>query len=95
MYDISCVCVCVCVHGWCAGVRGGLQDAIAREARHGYFAAVSFADDLVGKALTALDGTGKANDTVVLLTADHGWQLGEHNEVKTAVQSVHAWCNHV
>jgi iduronate 2-sulfatase len=61
-------------------IVGHVSDEIAREARHGYFAAVSFADDLVGKALDALDETGKANDTVVLLTADHGWQLGEHNE---------------
>ena len=41
---------------------------------------MSFADHLVGKALAALDGTGKVNDTIVLLTADHGWQLGEHSE---------------
>jgi iduronate 2-sulfatase len=61
-------------------ISGPVSDAVAREARHGYFAAVSFADDLVGKALGALEGTGKANETIVLLTADHGWQLGEHNE---------------
>lgn len=58
-------------------ISGPVSDEIAREARHGYFAAVSFADDLVGKALDALEETGKANNTVVLLTADHGWQLGE------------------
>ena len=53
-------------------ITGPVSDEIAREARHGYFAAVSFADDLVGKALDALEETGKANNTVVLLTADHG-----------------------
>jgi hypothetical protein len=57
-----------------------VSDGVARAARQGYFAAVSFADDLVGRALAALDATGKAAETVVLLTADHGWQLGEHGE---------------
>ena len=57
-----------------------VSNAVAREARQGYFAAVSFADDLVGRALAALAATGKSNETVVLLTADHGWQLGEHGE---------------
>ena len=41
-------------------IHGPVSDAVAREARHGYFAAVSFADDLVGKTLAALDDTGKA-----------------------------------
>eukprot|EP00041_Stephanoeca_diplocostata_P018444 m.386481 g.386481 ORF g.386481 m.386481 type:complete len:516 (-) comp21014_c2_seq15:267-1814(-) len=57
-----------------------VSTAVAQHARHGYYAAVSFTDSLVAQALTALDQTHNADNTVVVLTADHGWQLGEHCE---------------
>ena len=44
-------------------------------ARRGYYAAVSFADYLLGTALDALEEIGQVNTTVVLLSSDHGWQL--------------------
>jgi choline-sulfatase len=46
-------------------------------ARRGYFAALSYADDRLGAVLDALDASGAAADTVVVLTADHGEMLGE------------------
>ena len=54
-----------------------VSDTIAREARRGYYAAVSFADALVGQVLATLDEVGATDDTVVLLSSDHGWHLGE------------------
>ena len=42
-----------------------------------YLASVSFMDSQVGRVLDALDATGRANDTLVVLWSDHGWHLGE------------------
>ena len=42
-----------------------------------YLASVSYVDSQVGRVLDALDATGRAGDTVVVLWSDHGWHLGE------------------
>ncbi len=49
-----------------------------RELIHGYWACVSFIDAQIGRILDALDASGMAGNTVVVLVSDHGWQLGEH-----------------
>jgi choline-sulfatase len=54
-----------------------LSDEEVRNARHGYYAAVSYLDDRIGEVLDALAATGLADDTVVLFTTDHGEMLGE------------------
>ena len=54
-----------------------LSDDQVRRARHGYFAAISYVDDLIGSVLAALDATGQRDETVVIFTADHGEMLGE------------------
>lgn len=46
--------------------------------RHGYYAAVSYVDSNIGKVLASLESLGLAENTVVGLIADHGYQLGEH-----------------
>ena len=48
-----------------------------RNARHAYYANVSYFDDHVGKFIDALTSTGLIENTVVLVTADHGDMLGE------------------
>jgi choline-sulfatase len=48
-----------------------------RAARHGYYASISYIDDLIGKLLAALEATGKLDDTIVVFTSDHGDFLGE------------------
>ena len=48
-----------------------------RAARHGYYANISYVDDLIGKLLGALEATGKLDNTVVAFTSDHGDFLGE------------------
>ena len=67
-----------------SGVTGAynttLDDAFAKELRRAYYACVTYIDDLFGEALGLLDDYGLADDTVVVFTSDHGWQLGEHAE---------------
>jgi choline-sulfatase len=43
----------------------------------GYLATISFMDQQVGRILDALEATGLANKTIVVLWSDHGWHLGE------------------
>jgi choline-sulfatase len=54
-----------------------VTDAETRAARRAYYGAVSYVDDQIGALLAALSETGFADDTVVLLLADHGDMLGE------------------
>lgn len=56
---------------------GIYQDGLKRKLIHGYYAGVSYADAQIGKVLEALDRTGLAKDTVVVLWGDHGYLLGE------------------
>jgi len=48
-----------------------------RAARRAYYGAVSYVDDQIGSMLAALAEAGFADDTIVLLLADHGDMLGE------------------
>ena len=58
--------------------NGVVDEATARTLRHGYYAAISYMDAQVGLLLDALEKEGLAENTVVVLWGDHGWQLGEH-----------------
>jgi arylsulfatase A-like enzyme len=42
-----------------------------------YLASISFADAMVGRLLDALDASGRADRTIVVLWGDHGFHLGE------------------
>ena len=48
-----------------------------RRARHAYYAAVAYIDDHVGRIRQRLEELGLAENTVVLVTSDHGDMLGE------------------
>ncbi len=54
-------------------------EAFQAEARHAYYACVSYVDAQIGKVLDALDEFGLADDTIVILWSDHGFLLGEHS----------------
>jgi iduronate 2-sulfatase len=71
---------------WYAGIPavGYLPDSTAIRMVHGYYASVSFIDDMVGKVLNRLKELGLEENTIVVLIGDHGWHLGEHG----------LWCKH-
>lgn len=48
-----------------------------KEAVQGYLASIAFADAMVGKLLHALKSSAYADNTIVVIWSDHGWQLGE------------------
>ncbi|MFN0079787.1 MAG: sulfatase-like hydrolase/transferase [Prosthecobacter sp.] len=50
----------------------------AKTLRHGYYACISYMDTQVGKVLDALEKEGLADNTIIVLWGDHGWQLGDH-----------------
>lgn len=54
-----------------------VTEAQVRAARRAYYGAVSYVDDQVGVLLDGLAAARLADDTVVLLIADHGDMLGE------------------
>ena len=64
--------------------EGPVAEDTARSLIRGYRAGVSFIDAQVGRLLDALDRLGIADETIVVLWGDHGWQLGEHG----------MWCKH-
>lgn len=56
----------------------GITHAEQRELLHGYYAATSFIDALFGELVLALEQTGKAENTVIVVWGDHGFHLGDH-----------------
>jgi choline-sulfatase len=49
--------------------------------RREYFAAITHLDAQIGRILDALQATGKADDTYVFFTSDHGLAVGHHGLV--------------
>lgn len=48
-----------------------------RDARHAYYGAVSYVDEQIGHIRRTLEETGQADNTIVIVLADHGDMLGE------------------
>ena len=46
--------------------------------RKEYFALISHMDTQIGRILDALEASGKANNTYIFFTADHGLAIGDH-----------------
>ena len=63
---------------------GPIPDDLARQLKHGYYAAISYMDAQLGRVLDELDRLKLRENTVIVLWGDHGWKLGEHG----------AWCKH-
>ena len=61
----------------CAMDQVSVTAAQIRAARRAYYGAISYIDDRVSRLLAILDETGRLEDTVVIITSDHGEMLGE------------------
>ncbi len=63
--------------------RGGnyhkhvVEAGLWKEAIQGYLASIAFADAMVGELLTSLKNSKYADNTIIVIWSDHGWQLGE------------------
>ena len=60
------------------GPRYGMDEHQQRKALAAYYASVSFMDEQVGRLLDALERLGYRENTIVVFSADHGYNLGEH-----------------
>ncbi|MCK0148280.1 sulfatase [Arenibacter sp. F26102] len=52
-----------------------------------YLASVAFADDQLGKLMESMDANGYWDNTIVVMTSDHGYHVGEKN----VIQKWHLW----
>lgn len=68
-------------------VRFGMTEQEQRQAIAAYHASVSFMDEQVGRLLDTLDRLGLRDDTIIVFTSDHGFNLGEH----TSWQKQNLW----
>tara|TARA_B100001093_G_C26783401_1_gene995609 strand:- start:14 stop:1579 length:1566 start_codon:yes stop_codon:yes gene_type:complete len=57
-------------------IQKKISDKYARKLIHGYYASVSYIDNLVGKLLKELELLDLEKNTIVVLWGDHGWHLG-------------------
>lgn len=56
-----------------------LGDDDTRILRRAYYAALTYTDAQLGRVLQELEAQGLSKNTIIVLWADHGWKLGEHN----------------
>lgn len=56
---------------------GPIPEPLARQLLHGYLACVSYVDAQMGRVLEELDRLGLSDNTIVIFTSDHGFQLGD------------------
>ena len=53
-----------------------VSDEYARKLIHGYYASISYIDNLIGKLIRELESLDLDKNTMVILWGDHGWHLG-------------------
>ncbi len=58
--------------------EGFVHDSIATKLVHGYYACVSYMDALVGSIVSELESLDLAENTIIVLCSDHGYNLREH-----------------
>lgn len=58
-------------------INRAAEPLAAREMIRAYLACVSYIDDNVGQVMATLEEQGLADNTIIVLWSDHGYQLGE------------------
>jgi arylsulfatase A-like enzyme len=56
----------------------GMSDDLRREAIQAYHASISYMDAQVGRVVEALDQLGLSENTVIVMTSDHGYHMADH-----------------
>ena len=56
-----------------------MDKELAKEIKEAYYATISFIDAQVGRVLDYLETSGLEKNTIVVLTSDHGFHIGEHS----------------
>ncbi|MGD7651891.1 MAG: sulfatase [Verrucomicrobiales bacterium] len=56
-----------------------LPAGIGRDYAHAYYASIHFIDHEIGKLVAGLKTNGLADNTIIVITGDQGFHLGEHN----------------
>ena len=69
------------LHTQFAWDRLGISDIDGRKLRNFYYACVSFVDYQVGRILDTLKKKGMYDDTLILVTSDHGEMLGDYRNM--------------
>lgn len=54
-----------------------IEDKHTLNARHAYYAMISYVDDKLGEMMETLKKTGQLDNTIIIFTADHGDMMGE------------------
>jgi arylsulfatase A-like enzyme len=63
---------------------GPIPEETQLELIHGYYAATSYIDHLIGLLMNRLEELELSDRTAIVLWGDHGWHLGDHQ----------LWCKH-
>ncbi|MQY77667.1 MAG: sulfatase-like hydrolase/transferase [Bacteroidetes bacterium] len=56
---------------------GGDEEDGLKHFVQAYLACVAFVDEQIGKVVEAVDNSKFKDNTIIVLTSDHGWQMGE------------------
>lgn len=59
--------------------HGDLGAEQIHRSRAGYYGAISYVDEQIGRILATLQKRGLLDDTLVIYTSDHGDMMGDHN----------------
>ncbi|MEM9913865.1 MAG: sulfatase [Planctomycetota bacterium] len=59
--------------------EGPVNEEMARQLIHGYYACISYVDAQIGRVLDEVDRLGLRDEIVVVLWSDHGWKLGDYD----------------
>ena len=57
----------------------GSQDEALRHFIQAYLASVASVDEQIGRILDVIDNSSLKDNTIIVLTSDHGWGMGEKN----------------
>ena len=67
-------------------------EAAAKLHKQEYYALITHMDEQIGRILDALDASGKADNTYIFFTADHGLAVGEHGMMGKQNMYDHSMC---